>query len=381
MDSIDKRRRFIINTVFFSILAGMLWFTFHYLLGWLMPFIIGFVIAYLMNPAISWLNGKLRISRKFLAYVFTISLAVILGLLAWLAVYLAFKGIQNGFNRLPDFFTNEIQPVFYQLNTWINDLIAGFSPDIQDNVATFQTSLLVELQKLIMNLSMDGVVFFTNPTKGLPTFLVTFIFTILATIFSNEDYPDVRAFILKTLPKKYRILVVNIKVMFLDTMVRYLKAYLKIMSITFVELTIGFIFLGIPNPLLIALIIAIFDILPVLGTGGILIPWIVLQLVLGNWTLAGGLAILYGVVTVMRNILEPRIVGGQLGLDPLVTLVSIYLGFMWLGVFGMLLVPIATNIFLKLYQQGKLKSFINLEALYAEDHLMDDEGNDIGSSS
>ena len=108
----------------------------------------------------------------------------------------------------------------------------------------------------------------------------------------------------------------------------------------------------------------IFDILPVLGTGGVLFPWILLELLLGNIPLAVGLAILYGVVWAVRNLAEPRIVGGELGLNPLVTLVSIYLGFTWFGVFGMLLVPVATNIFLKLYQQGKLKAFVNLEELY-----------------
>lgn len=129
----------------------------------------------------------------------------------------------------------------------------------------------------------------------------------------------------------------------------------------------GFFLLGIPNPLLIALIIAVFDILPVLGTGGILVPWILYLLVTQNFHLAIGLGVLYGTVTVVRQFIEPKIVGKQLGLDPLVTLISIYLGYIWFGVSGMLLIPITMNIFIKLYSQGKLKQFVNFEELYKED--------------
>ena len=364
MDSVEKRRRFIINFIFFLLAAGSIWFVFNYLLAWLVPFIIGFAIAYLMNPLISFLERRTFFRRRFLAYGFTIVLALLLGLLVWLISYGIFQLVQEGLLFLPDFFQDSVQPALFRFNSWFNEVIQSAPSSIRSELSGFQTQIIVELQGLAITLSTSGVVWLTNLTRSLPNILLGVLFTLLATIFTNLDYPNIRTFLFSNMPKKYGVLFKNMKVVFAETIGKYLKAYLKIMTLTFLELSIGFFILGIPYPLLVALLIAIFDILPVLGTGGVLFPWILLELLLGNIPLAVGLAILYGVVWAVRNLAEPRIVGGELGLNPLVTLVSIYLGFTWFGVFGMLLVPVATNIFLKLYQQGKLKAFVNLEELY-----------------
>lgn len=364
MDSVEKRRRFIINFIFFLLAAGSIWFVFNYLLAWLVPFIIGFAIAYLMNPLISFLERRTFFRRRFLAYGFTIVLALLLGLLVWLISYGIFQLVQEGLLFLPDFFQDSVQPALFRFNSWFNEVIQSAPSSIRSELSGFQTQIIVELQGLAITLSKSGVVWLTNLTRSLPNILLGVLFTLLATIFTNLDYPNIRTFLFSNMPKKYGVLFKKMKVVFAETIGKYLKAYLKIMTLTFLELSIGFFILGIPYPLLVALLIAIFDILPVLGTGGVLFPWILLELLLGNIPLAVGLAILYGVVWAVRNLAEPRIVGGELGLNPLVTLVSIYLGFTWFGVFGMLLVPVATNIFLKLYQQGKLKAFVNLEELY-----------------
>lgn len=364
MDSVEKRRRFIINFIFFLLAAGSIWFVFNYLLAWLVPFIIGFAIAYLMNPLISFLERRTFFRRRFLAYGFTIVLALLLGLLVWLISYGIFQLVQEGLLFLPDFFQDSVQPALFRFNSWFNEVIQSAPSSIRSELSGFQTQIIVELQGLAITLSNSGVVWLTNLTRSLPNILLGVLFTLLATIFTNLDYPNIRTFLFSNMPKKYGVLFKNMKVVFAETIGKYLKAYLKIMTLTFLELSIGFFILGIPYPLLVALLIAIFDILPVLGTGGVLFPWILLELLLGNIPLAVGLAILYGVVWAVRNLAEPRIVGGELGLNPLVTLVSIYLGFTWFGVFGMLLVPVAINIFLKLYQQGKLKAFVNLEELY-----------------
>ena len=363
----EKRKRFIINFVFFSIIAAILYFSLNYLVIWLLPFIIGFIIAYLMNPLISWVSRKTPLNRKFLAYFFTVTLAVLLGFLVWLAGYFLVNPISDYFYLLPVIFSDQIQPSLVEFNNWLNNFIEGFDPSVAAELNQLQSNLLVKLQNLAINLSKDGLVLLTNLTRALPSIMISFIFTILATIFTNIDFPVVKSFLFSHMPKKFEILIRNIRVTFVETIGKYLTAYLKIMSITFIELSIGFFIVGIPNPLLVALLIAIFDILPVLGTGGVMVPWVIFLLITGNIHLAIGLAVIYVVVTVVRQFVEPKIVGDQLGLDPLVTLVSIYLGFIWFGVAGMLLVPISTNIFIKLYAQGKLKQFINFEELYKED--------------
>lgn len=365
--NIEKRRQFIINFVFFAIIAAILYFTLNYLVSWLLPFIIGFIIAYMMNPLISWTVRKTKIKRRLIASIYTVSLAVIFGLLIWLVVYLIIKYSQEYFYLLPEFMTNELLPAFEKVNTWVNNFIEGFSPDIKIQIYNLQNELLTEIQRLTITISRNGLVLLTNITTSLPFILITFIFTVLATIFSNIDFPNIKDFLFDIMPTKFSILARNIKVSFKETIGKYLIAYFKIMSITFIELSIGLTILKIPNSIFIAFLIAIFDILPVLGTGGIMVPWILISFILGNIQLGVGLLILYGIVTVVRQLIEPKIIGDQLGLNPLVALISIYLGFIWFGVTGMLLIPITANIFIHLYKDGKLKSFINFEELYTND--------------
>lgn len=365
--NIEKRRQFIINFVFFAIIAGILYFSLNFLVSWLMPFIIGFIIAYMMNPLITWTVRKTKIKRKLIASIYTVTLAVIFGLLIWLLVYLIIRYSQEYFYLLPEFMNNELIPAFVKVNAWVNNFIEGFSPDIKIQIYNLQNELLNEIQRLTINISRNGLVLLTNITTSLPFILITFIFTVLATIFTNIDFPNVKYFLLDIMPTKFSILARNIKVSFKQTVGKYLIAYIKIMSITFIELSIGLTILKIPNSIFIAFLIAIFDVLPVLGTGGIMVPWIIIAFILGNTPLGVGLLILYAVVTVVRQFVEPKIVGDQLGLNPLVALISIYLGYIWFGVAGMLLIPITANIFIHLYKDGKLSSFINFEELYTND--------------
>ena len=129
------------------------------------------------------------------------------------------------------------------------------------------------------------------------------------------------------------------------------------MTITFIELSIGLTLIDINHAVLVAFIIALFDILPVLGTGGIMIPWTMLTALQGNYTIALGLLVIYVVITIIRNIIEPKIVGSQLGLHPVVTLCSMFVGAQLLGVIGLFGFPIALSLLRYLNDHGVIKLF------------------------
>lgn len=120
----------------------------------------------------------------------------------------------------------------------------------------------------------------------------------------------------------------------------YIKAYLIILLITFCELFIGFSVLRVDYAFLLAAVIAVIDILPVLGVGTVLIPWATIAFIERNMRLGFGLLILYGVIVIVRQFAEPKIVGGTLGIHPLLTLAAMYLGFRLFGVAGMIIGPI-----------------------------------------
>ncbi len=364
---IEKRRQFIINFVFFAIIAGVIYFSMKFMFSWLMPFVIGFAIAFLMNPLISWTVKKTHIKRRVIAYIYTITLAVILGFLVWLFFYLIIKYSQTYFYLLPEFFSNDVVPALSKVNTWLTDIIAGFSPDMKFQIGKLQILIVGELQSWAINFSTQGLILLTNLTKSLPFILLSFIFTVLATVFANIDFLNIGNFIFDIMPSKFGILVRNVKVAFKETIGKYIVAYAKIMTVTFLELSIGLTILNIPNSIFFALLIALFDIMPVLGTGGIMIPWIIFTFIVGDMSLGFGLLVLYAIITVVRQIIEPKIVGDNLGLNPLITLISIYLGFIWFGVAGMFIVPIVTNILISLYREGKITAFINFEKIQYDD--------------
>ncbi|GAA0680840.1 hypothetical protein GCM10008903_11340 [Clostridium cadaveris] len=129
------------------------------------------------------------------------------------------------------------------------------------------------------------------------------------------------------------------------------------MALTFLELSLGFFILRIENGVTIAAIIALLDILPILGTGGILIPWVIIELIRGNVYLALGLATLYMLITVVRNILEPKIVGAQVGMHPIVMLICMFVGVKVFGFIGLFILPAIAIIIKNLNDSGKIHLF------------------------
>ena len=132
------------------------------------------------------------------------------------------------------------------------------------------------------------------------------------------------------------------------------------------ELMIGFLVIGISNPIGLAVGIALFDALPVFGTGTIMIPWAVMELINGNYTLAAGVFVVYCIIDIMRNILEPKIIGTQFEMNPIVALITVYLGYQLFGIIGMVVLLITVYILLTFHRVGKIKLYNSLETLQTD---------------
>ena len=146
----------------------------------------------------------------------------------------------------------------------------------------------------------------------------------------------------RLLPKKISTVLVKIKDGFLSTLLKYLRSYLLLLLITFIEMLVGLFLLRAPYPLVMAIVIAVLDLLPVIGVGIVLVPWGVWSFVIGKTPFGIGLLVLFAFHTVLRQVIEPKIVGKSLGVHPLLTLVFIYVGYSVFGIVGLLLVPIFT---------------------------------------
>ncbi|HBF3457243.1 TPA: AI-2E family transporter, partial [Clostridioides difficile] len=181
--------------------------------------------------------------------------------------------------------------------------------------------------------------------------------TLIASFFFTFDYQKIVNFILKQFPEKSQFMIINIKNSSINALLKLLKAYAILLSVTFIELLIGLTILKVENAFTISVIIALVDILPVLGTGSILTPWMIISLINGNINLAIGLLILYIIITVVRQILEPKVVGHQIGLYPLITLMCMFVGAQLFGIAGLFGFPIAATIIKNLHDNGIITAF------------------------
>lgn len=351
--TMEKKKEFLINVLYILIIAALGFLIVKYLVPVLFPFIIAFLIGIVLRKPIIKVSALLHIKEKWAAVLMTVLfyILVVVGMI-FVGSKLCSLGIEN-LPKLPALYNEKIQP-------WMDH----YMENVENNSNGILTTIIPMIQSSLENLSTNigelmseysGKV--TNYISGfataIPAIVVRAVITVVATFFITIDYNNIQCGIKKILPEKiysgtervYQQAITVIKV--------YLKSYSLLMLLTFVELSIGLCILRVAHPILLAVLIAVFDILPVLGTGGILIPWAIIALLIHKYSLGIGILILYLVITILRNILEPKIVGRQIGLHPLVTLISLFVGMKLFGVIGLIGLPVALSIGVSLYQKEK----------------------------
>jgi len=352
-EKIRSRQTFIINTAYFALVAALFYLAARFLVPWLLPFVLGYVIAVIFKPAVSFLTHRVGLGPKLSGAMVVVLAYAIIGLLLTWGGARALAAIGRLFVGLPYFFENTIEPGVRAASLYFSNAFGAFIPGLGDEAALALT--LQDFQSALLAISTGVLGFLGALGANIPGFLLAFFFTIMSSLIISMNYSQVSGFLGRQVPEKYRSLLARVRSDALKTLGNYFVAYLKIMCVTFVELAVGLTILGVSGAPLIALGIALFDLFPVLGTGGIMIPWIVLEILRGDFTLAIGLGVLYAVVSVVRGFIEPRIVGGQLGQHPLVTLCAIYAGFQVMGFLGMVLFPIIAQILVSLHRSGVLR--------------------------
>lgn len=355
--SVEKMRAFIIKFVFYGIITALIYVILKYVFPFLTPFLLAFLIAFLLKPLINLLAEKTKVKRKIVAvgilivfYVLAISLLTVLG--TRLVI-----GAKDLFGQLPDFYGSVVEPNLILAQDKLADLFRNLDPGLQTWLESMGDSLMTGLNDTIKNISVSALGVAGSMAGSLPNFLVQLIITIVASFFFMVDYYTITAFITKQLPEKAKTMIFKVKEKGIDVLFRFGKAYALLMFITFAELSVGFALLRVPYAVLWAALISVVDILPVLGTGTVVIPWALISLIVGNLPLGIGLLVLYLIITVVRQTLEPRVVGRQIGLYPVVTLVCMFVGAQLFGVIGLFGLPIAVTVLIHLDRSGEIQLF------------------------
>ncbi len=346
----EKKKSFLINIAYWGIIIGIAYIAFKLLFPIILPFLIGFGVAALVN----WISAKIKCDKILPVRIgLTVIIYGVVGTLIGVGVLKAFSSIYDFVLSLPTVFENEVRPVIDAVYNNITAVINELDPDMLSVVETIKTSLYDSLKSLLGSVFGRVASYVTNIVSSVPNFFISTVIMIVSTFYFVVDYNKIITLFQNKAPQKIKTVAGEIKYYLCNTLLVVVRSYAIIMLLTFTELSLMFWIAGIKHPFLIAGIIAIFDILPILGTGGIMIPWSVIALISGDFILGIKLIVIYVIVTVVRNYLEPRIVGVQLGLHPIVTLISMFIGLRLFGFFGLFGLPIVISYLLK-RQKSKL---------------------------
>lgn len=332
--------------------AGYLFF--KYLFRLLLPFILAWLLAALLEPAVRLLTQRFHLRRGLAACGMVLSsVALLVTLLYYLGKKLLLEAAGLGQTLL------HLMQDFPQTAAELSQRLVDALPFLPGSLAAF----LLELPKNLFNgefslppaLSSGAFSAGLGVAKSIPSAFLFVVVFLVASILVSSDWQKVNRTLVRLLPPSGRRLLAGLKDFLSSSLVKYLKAQLVLMSITSLELLVGFLILRVDYALALALVIAIIDALPILGTGTVLIPWALYKLLMGQPGMALGLAILYGVILLVRQMLEPKIVGASIGLHPLLTLFSIYVGMGLFGFVGMIAGPILTLLLTYLWRDGYFK--------------------------
>ena len=357
MEELERKRRFLIN-VAYVIAVGVIYYVLvRYVLYALMPFTIALLVTIILKRPVDHTAKLLHIPRKGVAFLLVVLFYGLIAALLTHAVIQLIVALVGWFGSLTTIYAENIEPALLRVMDWYENLVASIDPAHAAQAESIGNNILGSLASWVASLSRSLVGYAQRLALGTPKFFISLIFCIVSTVFLSMDYPNITYFFLGQFPEKSQQTILEAKNYLLKTIGGMLKSYGLIMFITFCELNIGLRIIGVEDATVLSLIIAIFDILPALGTGGIMIPWVVIELVQGNVMLGVKLLLLYAFITVVRNILEPKIVGESIGLHPVLLLISIYVGGTILGPMGIIIMPFTLIVIKKLNDAGHIHVF------------------------
>ena len=327
----EKYKRVGFSVLLLGLLLCLIYILIKYVLVITLPFVIAFIIVCSFRKIVVRINKKTKIPQPVVVFV--------LSLLTLGALIVVLATLAYGFQGLIEALKQELAKennIFTTIMTKIQEL-EGKSPflkklDKDGQILPIFDSLLGDLLK---KCSLVITSFFAK----LPSIILTTIITVMALFYLSKDYDRLNSRFKQFLPKKAYCVSVILKNNLISIFGKYLKSYFFLCIVTFAQLFSGFLILNVSNAAFIALLISLLDMLPLLGSGTILVVWGVIMLVCDNVTLGIGLLAIGIIAYVVRQILEPRLLSSQMDVHPLITLFFMYTGFKIFGVLGMIFAP------------------------------------------
>ena len=337
------------------ILGGLLafWLALRYLLPLLLPFLLGIAIALLAEPAVKFAAGRLHLPRPAAAGLGgSVTLILLVGVFG-LAGALAVRELGSLAGRLPDVEATVDQGMDL-LRSWAVHLTDRLPEQARAMAGTAAEQMFDSQNVLQGQLTARMPGFLRGLLSRLPGGALTAGTGVLSAFMFSVRLPKLRQTVADRLPPVWRSRYKPALKRMGQNVVCWLKAQCKLSAVTYVIVTVGFLIMGVSYAPFWAVLVAVVDAVPVLGTGTVLLPWALVSLIQRNSLRAVGLILTYAVALLTRTVLEPRLVGKHLGLDPLVTLLCLYTGYRLWGIAGMILAPMLTAAAKGIFDNGQL---------------------------
>ena len=347
MELSRKTRRIL----FYALSAGLALFSLKYLLPFLLPFLLGIGAAMALTPLIRLLQQYFSLRRGSSAALAVTGVLAILAAAFWLLAKLLMRQLLTLYDRLPALIESASQGLS-AFGHWAETLSELFPGGVGDAFSDWAQKIVHSGGTLAASLYERLFSLVYGFLGKLPDTLLFLLTTVLSCYFAAAELPRLLAICRAHLSPPLLSHCIRLKASIKTVLTGWLRAQLLLMGITFLILLCGLWLLGYSFPLLPALMIALLDALPLFGTGAVLLPWGLLQFISGNIRLGLGLMVLYAAAALSRNILEPKLLGAQVGVSPLLTLFAIYAGYRLAGFAGMLLLPIGVMVVSELWAAG-----------------------------
>ncbi|WP_422657846.1 sporulation integral membrane protein YtvI [Paenibacillus sp. EC2-1] len=311
------------------------------------PFLLALILAISLEPFTRLLIKRVRLNRAAAATITCTLFLLLLMLLAYLMGMQVFAQLVEYWSKAPEYFEGANQ--FLQ-NTILQaqGMLNGIQPGLADSLTAFMSNITSYVQSFVNTLSSS----FLSFAKTLPNLFVTAIVFCVALFLFSLSLDTMRASVLSFFDETSQSQVNEVLGSLKNSIFGFLRAQLILSMFTYVITLLGLLILGVNYPLAIALLVMVVDILPILGVGSVLIPWAIYLLIVGDLFTGIGLMIMFILITVIRRVLEPKVIGDAVGIGALPALISMYIGFKLVGVIGFFIGPMVIILYSAMRKAG-----------------------------
>ena len=358
-DKVPRRKRFIVNFAYFLILFGLSILFVRYALPYLWAFVIAFIVVRLLRKPALAIHKHWKVDYKTASVILVLLFYATIGVAVIFLGILAVQKLGGWIGNWPKILTESVIPgaktVLEDVDAWFEKINGFLNIDLDLNLESSITSALSSLTGLLTDLSKNLISQTTNIALSFSSVIINIFVCIVSTAFGLMDYNTIKFWFVDQLPPERSKFWGNVVVHLGKLLGKYILSYGLILLITYAELAAGLgIILRDEKAFIYAAVIAVFDILPIIGSGLFLFPWAVISMFTGSIGRGIGLLVLWCIISIVRNVIEPRIVGKSVGIHPLVTLFAMIAGRFIYGGIGIVLCPVTVALIHTLNSAGVL---------------------------